>query len=389
MEMVKIKNLAESIKTGKTPPTKEEKYFNGDFNWYTPGDLDSKRFLGASSRKITLLAIHDKKAIQHKKGTLLIGCIGNIGKLGITVDNCSSNQQITGIFPNSNTDVNYLYYWFRGNKKVLELHSNNAVVPILNNRTLENIKIPLPPLAEQKRIAAILDKADQLRQLNQQVLDEYDALTQSLFLDMFGDPVVNPMGWSLYELGDFIKIKHGFAFKSAFFAAKGKYILLTPGNFYEKGGYKNQGSKQKYYTGNIPREYLLKKDDLLIAMTEQAAGLLGSALFIPSNGNYLHNQRLGLVINIKKINTVFLFYIFNNPSIRKIIHFQATGTKVRHTSPTKIQGISVGVPPIPLQEKFAKRIQQIESQKAKAQAALKASEDLFNALLQKAFKGEL
>ncbi|MDC1189039.1 restriction endonuclease subunit S, partial [Flavobacteriales bacterium] len=128
-----IKNLSETIKTGKTPPSKETKYFDGEINWYTPGDLDKEKNLSQAKRTLTRLAIEDKKAIVHKKGTLLIGCIGDIGKIGITSEDCSSNQQLTGIYPKNNIDVNYLFYWFKGNKNVLESYSNNAVVPILNN----------------------------------------------------------------------------------------------------------------------------------------------------------------------------------------------------------------------------------------------------------------
>ncbi|OED50478.1 hypothetical protein ACH42_01120 [Endozoicomonas sp. (ex Bugula neritina AB1)] len=90
-------------------------------------------------------------------------------------------------------------------------------------------------MAEQKRIAAILDKADQKRQ---QAITLADDFLRSVFLDMFGDPVTNPKGWAQKELGDVLKIKHGYAFKSEFFKSVGDCVLLTPGNFFEKGGYK-------------------------------------------------------------------------------------------------------------------------------------------------------
>jgi len=206
MKMVPIKNIAEFIRTGKTPPTKEVKYFNGNIQWYTPGDLDRRKHLNRSARTLTEKAFTDKKAVQFSAGTLLVACIGDIGKLGITTKESSSNQQITGIKPNSETDVNYLYYWFRYSKKAIQHVSNNAVVPILNNRSLEQIKIPLPPLAEQQKIAAILDAADSLRQKDQQVIDHYTALSQSLFLDMFGDPVTNRMGWKKNLLKEMVFI---------------------------------------------------------------------------------------------------------------------------------------------------------------------------------------
>ena len=136
-----------------------------------------------------------KKAVIFEKGVLLMTCIGEIGKLGITNERCSSNQQITALIPSKELDVEYLYYSMKYLKPLLNTMANNAVVPILNNQNLYKIQIPLPPLATQQRIATILDAADALRKKTQQIIDSYDELAQSIFLDMFGDPVKNPKHW--------------------------------------------------------------------------------------------------------------------------------------------------------------------------------------------------
>ena len=88
-----------------------------------------------------------------------------------------------------------------------------------------------------------------------------------------------PESWEVVELGKFFQIKHGFAFDGQFFEPSGDYILMTHGHFYEEGGFRDQGGKTKYFTGEIPKDYILAKDDLVIAMTEQTSGLLGSAAF--------------------------------------------------------------------------------------------------------------
>jgi len=282
----------------------------------------------------------------------------------------------------NNLNEKFLYYFF------LTLNIPNTGYN-RHFKYLKNSKIPLPPLAEQQKIAEILDAADALRQKDQQLIDHYTTLSQSLFLEMFGDPVTNPMGWDAIHLNNVIHVKHGFAFRSKFFSNEGAYVLLTPGNFDAEGGYRDQGMKQKYYTGDFPNEYLLKQNDLLLAMTEQAVGLLGCPLFVPNNEMFLHNQRLGLVEIIGAVNRVYLFSLFNSSVIRQLIHIKATGTKVRHTSPTKIKEIKVGIPPLELQNQFANHIANIEKQKQQAQASLVQSNNLFNSLLQKAFTGEL
>ena len=103
------------------------------------------------------------------------------------------------------------------------------------------------------------------------------------------------MSWQEVQLGDGIHVKHGFAFKGEYFSASGEYLVLTPGNFLEKGGFRVRDGKERFYHADFPQDYLLSEDDLIVAMTEQGEGLLGSAARIPAEGKYLHNQRLGLV----------------------------------------------------------------------------------------------
>jgi type I restriction enzyme S subunit len=160
------------------------------------------------------------------------------------------------------------------------------------------------------------------------------------------------------RLDYYIRIKHGFAFESQYFAERGKYILLTPGNFYESGGFRKNIKKIKYYTGSIPEDYILHKDDLLVVMTEQAPGLLGAPALIPRDGCFLHNQRLGLIEfkKEKELSRAYLFHLFNLPSIRQEISKTAGGTKVRHTSPAKIAALEAFVPSPDAQERIAHQL---------------------------------
>lgn len=157
-----------------------------------------------------------------------------------------------------------------------------------------------------------------------------------------------PDGWSEEPLGKRIDIRHGFAFSSSYFNTNGDgYRLLTPGHFFEQGGFRNIGEKQKYYSGEVPEGYLLKQGTVLVAMTEQAPGLLGSSLVVPVDGLYLHNQRLGKVVlhDPERDDQSFLFHIFNASYVRKEISAAAGGTKVRHSSPDKIKQVVVRFPP--------------------------------------------
>lgn len=150
------------------------------------------------------------------------------------------------------------------------------------------------------------------------------------------------------KLGEGLHVKHGFAFLGEFFSDEGKYILLTPGNFYEEGGFKARPEKDRFYTGTFPNDYILQEGDLIVAMTEQGPGLLGSAALIPEGGIYLHNQRLGLVdkIDPEIFEKRYLFHIFNSRSVRSQLYGSSTGTKVKHTSPGRIYKVKVSVPEV-------------------------------------------
>ncbi|WP_461629434.1 restriction endonuclease subunit S [Labilibaculum euxinus] len=178
--------------------------------------------------------------------------------------------------------------------------------------------------------------------------------------------------WKRKKIGDISKVKNGFAFKGEFFGEKGPYIILTPGNFDVGGGFRYQGSKEKYYTSSdVSDNYILKKGDLLTVMTEQAVGLIGSGLIVPESGLFLHNQRLGLFEVGEEVQKEFLFHFMKTHSLSLKFSKSAAGTKVRHTSVKLIEGIDLSIPILPEQTKIAsflttvdKRINLLQKKKA-------------------------
>ena len=262
---------------------------------------------------------------------------------------------------------------------------------------IESYSIPIPPLPEQHRIVGILDEAfDGLATATanaEQNLRNARALFESYLESIFTQ---RGKGWAEKQLSELCDIKHGFAFDGEFFSNEGKYVLLTPGNFYETGGYRDRGEKQKYYTGEIPGDYVLNEGDLLVAMTEQAAGLLGSPILVPESDKFLHNQRLGLVTKKPGVPWIneFFFHVFNTQAVRKEIHDSASGVKVRHTSPTKICEVVVSLPTLISEQRaivstlkdLRAETQCLESIYQRKLAALK---ELKKSLLHQAFNGKL
>jgi type I restriction enzyme S subunit len=163
------------------------------------------------------------------------------------------------------------------------------------------------------------------------------------------------MTWPTTRMGEHLHVKHGHAFKGEYFDSEGPYVLLTPGSFNEEGGYRDQGEKTKFYTGDVPEGYVLDEGDLLVAMTEQTPGLLGSSAWIPEGGRLLHNQRLGRIVDLdeRRLNKRFLYYLFNTKDVRDQIAATATGGKVRHTAPERIARVLFRRPPLDTQQRIA------------------------------------
>jgi len=340
-----------------------------------------------------------------KKGSLLIctasGSKSHLGKVAFIDDDYdySFGGFMGMLTPNEDLLPRYLFHLMTsgGYKDFIGQLADGANINNLKFDDLKRFHVPFPPIAEQRRIVGILDEA--FEGIAKAVVNAEANLknARELFESHLNAIFSNPgPDWTENKFGDICDIKHGFAFKSEFFVSNSKHVLLTPGNFFEAGGYRDRGDKQKFYDGPIPDGFVLEKGDLLIAMTEQAAGLLGSSIIIPESGVFLHNQRLGLVVPKEGVpwDNKFFALVFNTKAIRKAIHDGASGVKVRHTSPKKIANISVSFPTsvdeqqaiVAKLDKLAaetKRLEAIYRQKLALLAELKQS------LLHKAFSGEL
>lgn len=198
-----------------------------------------------------------------------------------------------------------------------------------------------------------------------------------------------PADWQLAPLHGKIGIAHGFAFSSEHFTSHGPYRLMTPGHFYEGGGFRDVGDKQKYFDGPVKPDYVLRAGELIIAMTEQADGLLGSAALVPSDGTYLHNQRLGRVNALSPhIDLRYLFFLLNSPAYRAKVRETAAGTKVKHTSPGKLLQIPVRLPPLPEQKAIAAALSDVDALLGALDRLIAKKRDLKQAAMQQLLTGQ-
>lgn len=336
------------------------------------------------------------KDFELKNGDILIALSGaTTGKMGIYNMNKKSylNQRVASIRGNEDVSQEYLYRYLFSIKAEILRKAEGAAQPNISAKELGNFQIPLPDLATQKAIAAKLDKADEIRQLNKKLIDQYDALTQSLFLDMFGDPVKNEKGWEVKMLKDLSKKIHsGNTPKggSDVYVKKGVTFFRSQNVWKNKLIYEDIAFIDEKTHLSMSKSSLLHKDILMTKtgrINTENSSLGRAALYLGKDNEANVNGHV-YFIRLKENNVhEFIMYILTSKQYRDLIRSVCVGgIDKRQLNKDHIENFPIIFPPLTLQNEFAERVKAIEAQKALAQQALQQSEDLFSSLLQESFQ---
>jgi type I restriction enzyme, S subunit len=247
---------------------------------------------------------------------------------------------------------------------------------------INKIDLFLPSLAEQRQIAAILDAADNLRQKDQQLVEHYTTLSQSLFLEMFGDPVINPMGWEKDAVIKYCECIVPGRDKPKSFSGKTPWVTT---NDLHHLAYTKQSKSYigltDFEIGNVKAKVIPKNSVILTCVGDLGTVSINSVPMV------VNQQLHTFQCDEKNISSIFMMYAlsYQTPYMNKM----SSSTTVPYMNKTICNNIPMIYPPIDLQNQFSERIAIIEHQKQQAQASLEKSEALFNSLLQRAFNGEL
>jgi len=284
-------------------------------------------------------------------------------------------------------EMKYLLHYLRANENKISDLGTGSTFKAITISELKKIQIPLPQLSQQQKIAKILDAAATLRQNHKKILAKYDELTQALFLDMFGDPVSNPKGWEEKLLNELCnKITDG---------THDTPLRLTEGIKFITGkhirpfviDYDNSDYVTEEVHNEIYRRCNPEYGDVLY--TNIGVNFATAAM---NTVDYEFSMKNVALLKYKRelLNGRFLESILNNEFFKdRLKRAFGIGGAQQFLSLSNIKSIMVLSPPLDLQNQFAERVALIEQQKAIAQKSLEKSEELFNSLLQKAFKGEL
>lgn len=250
------------------------------------------------------------------------------------------------------------------------------------------IAIPLPPLPEQRRIAAILDQADALRAKRREALAQLDSLTQSIFIEMFGDPSTNPHQWPVGRIGDLLEsASYGTSEKST---SSGQFPVLRMNNLTRTGELDLQDLKYMDLQENLRSRYLVEPGDVLFNRTN-SADLVGKTAMVPAGSPPLAFAGYLIRLRVNAVNSPAYLSRFLNTGYAKAMLRSMCKSIIgmANINATEIQAMKIAIPPLTLQQDFASRIQAVESLKATHRTALAESDALFASLQHRAFAGQL
>jgi type I restriction enzyme S subunit len=332
----------------------------------------------------------DKKYVL-RDGDMLIGMDGEFNLAKWQGGPAVLNQRVCRISASSGIlDDGFLFRFLPSALKAIEDVTPFVTVKHLSVKTIRDIEIPLPPLAEQRRIAEVLDKAEALRAKRRAALAQLDSLTQSLFLDLFGDPATNSKGWPLVRLGDQTKkIGSGSTPTGGETAYRAEGISLIRSLNVRDGEFTFKdlahiGDEQAAKLAGV----IVEENDVLLNITGASVARVCRApsSVIPARVN----QHVCIIRPKPTLNAVFLEqFLLAEQTKRRLLKIGGAGATREAITKAQIEVFEAICPPIDLQREFARRVTAVEKLKTAQRAALAELDALFASLQHRAFRGEL
>ena len=200
MRRYRLGDICEIV-SGSTPKTCVKEYWDGDVKWITPAELtDETYILTDSVRKITKLGVKETGLTPLPEGTVILSSRAPIGKVAIAGCDMYCNQGFKNLICSERIDNRYLYWFLKGNTKFLNSLGRGATFKEISKTIVENIEINVPNKEVQRQVVSNLEKVSKIIQLRKQELVEFDNLIKARFVEMFGDPISNPLGWPVQRL---------------------------------------------------------------------------------------------------------------------------------------------------------------------------------------------
>ena len=373
----KIKKLREVCTDFIVPQRDKPKSFDGDIPWCRIEDIEGKYLNGSLSGQKVSKALADEMNMHIcPKGSVICACSASIGNQAITTIDCYTNQTFIGLVPQPGVLFNeFLYYFFKGKKNELLQMGTGATIKYISRKKFEELSIGVPPFQEQEKIVAELDCLTGIIEKKKQQLKELDNLAQSIFYDMFGDPITNEKGWEVKKLGDTCFPKKEIARANKCFKKSDtiQYIDIS-----------SIDNSQAILTGTTPfvfedapsrAQQKVNKGDVLVSLVRPN---LKNIAMVHFEDVYLVASSGFCVLRGRLCNPHFIKSLVLTDRFTKYLTERTSGANYPAVREEDIKDCAIGVPPLELQSAFAQKIEAIEKQKELIKKSIQETETLFN-----------
>jgi type I restriction enzyme S subunit len=379
------------IVAGATPSTNVPDYWDGDICWATPKDLSELdgAYISDTPRKLTRKGLESCAAAILPAGSVLFSSRAPIGHTAVNTVAMATNQGFKSFIPRpGQVDTKFLYYWLRRNRSHLESLGNGATFKEVSKAIVSRVEITLPPLREQRRIAAVLDRADALRAKRRAALAQFDDLSQAIFRDMFGDPAANPRKWPVHEISELVKtgtiITYGIVQAGEEYPGGVPYIRtgdIVDGEIIEAGlRHTDPKIAAKFDRSRVESGEIVMSIRATVGTTAMVSTSLHGANLTQGTARIAPGGRA---------DRLFLLHALRMPGTQDWIARQVKGATFREITLARLRELPLPLPPLPLQQKFARRVAAVEQLKSAHRQSLTMLDELFTSLQHRAFRGEL
>jgi type I restriction enzyme S subunit len=387
-----IKDLGK-VSTGNTPSKKEEGFYDSDDIGFVKPDIisdskityveDTQEYLSENARK---------KARIVPANSVFVTCIGSIGKIGIAKNReFAFNQQINAIEPNEKVFPEYLAYCLMYNKKQLTDIANAPVVPIINKTQFESFEISIEEdVKKQAVIVGILNQVIEIIHKRQQQLEQLELLIQSRFVEMFGDPSINPMGWDRVNISEVVggKVSNGFFAKRDDYVETGNVSVMGVAYIVNRMYSQWQGLPRTNGMDKDIEKFEVKYGDMLFCRSSLVAEGIGKASIVPEDvpkNTLFECHVIRLPLDLNKCVPEYMQVLSTMDFFRRQVIAQSKTATMTTIGQDGILKTDILLPSIDKQREFYDFVREIEKSKLAVQKALDETQLLFDSLMQEYF----
>lgn len=374
------------IVSGSTPRRDHPEYWHGDIPWATPRDLSrlDTPTLAATEECITKAGYDSCSTQLLPAGSVLFSSRAPVGLVAIAGTPVCTNQGFKSLVPGPDLDSGYLYWFLKGAANRIADSGNGTTFAEVSKEAMSRVRISFPPLTEQRRIAALLDRADVVRRKREESRRLVDELLRSVFLEMFGDPVRNEKGWEVVRLEAVVARNAGIK--------AGPFGSSLTKSMYASTGYRVYGQEQVlagtlttgdyFVSDELFRElgaYAIAPGDVLMSLV----GSYGRVLVVPEDPapGIINPRLLRIRLDPTAMRPGFLAALLMQPSLQRQMKAMAHGGTMGVLNATLLKALPVMTPPVALQDEFLRAQDRITlGLVPKYEAGMALSEAVSNAL---------